>query len=220
MEMSDRLTMCNMSIECGAKAGFMEADEVTLSWLEERAHGPFEPVSDDPDADFSDLHEWDVSGLAPQVARPHAVDNVVPVSEALGTKIEQVFIGTCTNGRLDDLRVAAGILEGRKVSKGVRLLVCPASREVMLQSMKEGILPALVEAGATVIPPGCGPCPGTHQGIPSDGERVLSTANRNFKGRMGNNRAEIFLASPATCAASALEGRIVDPREFFEGEGA
>lgn len=220
MEMSDRLTMCNMSIECGAKAGFMEADEVTLSWLEKRAQGPFEPVSDDPDAAFSDLYEWDVSGLAPQIACPHAVDNVVPVTEALGTKIQQVFIGTCTNGRLDDLRVAAGILGGRKVNKDVRLLVCPASREVMLQSMKEGILPALVEAGATVIPPGCGPCPGTHQGIPSDGERVLSTANRNFKGRMGNNRAEIFLASPATCAASALEGRIVDPREFFEGKGA
>jgi 3-isopropylmalate/(R)-2-methylmalate dehydratase large subunit len=148
------------------------------------------------------------------------VDKVKPIDEVSGTEIQQVFIGTCTNGRLEDLRVAAKILEGRKVNENVRLLVCPASRQIMLESMEEGILPALVKAGATVIPPGCGPCPGTHLGVPSDGERVLSSANRNFKGRMGNNRAEIFLASPATCAASALEGRITDPRKHFERKGA
>jgi len=220
MGMADRLTMCNMSIECGAKAGFMEADEATLSWLSERAEGIFQPLKDDADADFADLYEWDVSGLAPQVACPHAVDKVKPIDELSGTEIQQVFIGTCTNGRLEDLRVAAKILDGRKVNENVRLLVCPASRQIMLESMEEGILPVLVKAGATVIPPGCGPCPGTHLGVPSDGERVLSSANRNFKGRMGNNRAEIFLASPATCAASALEGRITDPRKHFERKGA
>ena len=215
MNMSERLVMCNMSIECGAKAGYMEADEVTLSWLEGRVNRAFEPVFDDLDAKFADVYEWDISDLTPQVACPHTVDNVFSVEEVQGEEIQQIFIGTCTNGRLEDLRIAAQILRGRRIKEGLRLLVCPASRDVMLASMKEGVLLSLVESGATIIPPGCGPCPGTHLGVPADGERVLSTANRNFKGRMGNNKAEIFLASPATCAASAIEGRVVDPRKYL-----
>ena len=155
--------------------------------------------------------------VPPQVSLPHSVDAAVPVTEAAGTEISQVYIGTCTNGRLDDLRIAARILAGKHVSPNCRLLVCPPSRKVLADALSEGIILQLVEAGAAVLPPGCGPCPGTHLGVPGDGENVLSTANRNFKGRMGNNKSGIYLASPATCAASALEGRIADPRPHLKG---
>jgi 3-isopropylmalate/(R)-2-methylmalate dehydratase large subunit len=210
-----RLTMANMAIEMGAKAGLMEADEKTLAWL--RAHSQREPkpVFSDPDAIYAKVYEYEVSDLPPQVAKPHTVDNVVPVTEVLGTPIHQAVIGTCTNGRLEDLRIAAKILEGRRISSSVRLIVAPASRRIMLDAIKEGVLQTLIEAGAAVVTPGCGPCVGTHNGVPSDGENVISTANRNFKGRMGNSKAFIYLASPATVAASALLGEIVDPREFL-----
>ncbi|MDD4563074.1 MAG: aconitase family protein, partial [Syntrophomonadaceae bacterium] len=161
------------------------------------------------------VKEYDVSNLEPQIARPHTVDNVAPISQVAGTPVQQGVIGTCTNGRMEDLRIAARILRGHKIDKNTRLIVAPASRQIMLQAMREGLLEIFVEAGAAVVTPGCGPCVGTHNGVPSDGENVISTANRNFKGRMGNNRAFIYLGSPATVAASVLQGKITDPREYL-----
>lgn len=211
-----RFTIANMAIEMGAKAGLMEADEKTFDWLRRFTDQSFNSVSADPDAVYAGSREYDAARIEPQVARPHRVDNVCPVSEAAGKSIQQAVIGTCTNGRLEDLRIAAGILGGRKVHPDVRLIVAAASRRVFLDAMAEGIIQSLVEAGAAVVTPGCGPCVGTHNGVPSDGETVISTANRNFKGRMGNSNAEIYLASPATVAASAITGKIADPREFFK----
>ncbi|HNX93506.1 MAG TPA: aconitase family protein, partial [Syntrophomonas sp.] len=175
---------------------------------------PFETVKADPDAVYARVKEYDVSKLEPQIAKPHTVDNVSPISEVLGIPIQQGMIGTCTNGRIEDFRIAAEILRGRKLARGTRLIVAPSSRQVMLQAMREGLIEIFIEAGAAVVTPGCGPCVGTHNGVPSDGENVISTANRNFKGRMGNNKAFIYLASPATVAASVLYGKISDPREF------
>jgi len=215
MEVEERFTVTNMAIEMGAKAGLMEFDEKVERWLEGRTKKSFRPVFSDPDAQYEEIRRYDVSELEPQIACPHAVDNVSPISKVEGLAVQQVFIGTCTNGRLNDLRIAAKILQGKKVSPRVRLIVAPSSRQVFLEAMKEGIVQILVEAGAAVVTPGCGPCVGTHNGIPADGEVVLSTANRNFKGRMGNSRAYIYLASPATAAASALTGRITDPRSYF-----
>lgn len=211
-----RFTISNMAIEMGAKAGLMEADEKTMEWVKRHTGQPFEPVQADPDAEYYMVKEYDVSALEPQVARPHTVDNVVPVSQVAGTPIQQGVIGTCTNGRLEDLRIAARILKGRKVHPDTRLIVAPASRRVMLDAIQEGVLQTLIEAGAAVVTPGCGPCVGTHNGVPSDGENVISTANRNFKGRMGNNKAFIYLGSPATVAASVITGQITDPREFLK----
>ena len=197
----------------GAKAGLMDADDKTWAWVREHGSKSFEAVNSDPDAVYARVLSYDVSGLEPQVAKPHRVDNVAPVSEVAGTPIQQAVLGTCTNGRLEDLRIAAGILKGRRVHPEVRLIVAPASRRIFLEAMDEGIIQDLVRSGAAVVTPGCGPCVGTHNGIPSDGENVISTANRNFKGRMANNKAFIYLASPATVAASALAGVIADPRE-------
>ncbi len=211
-----RFTISNMAIEMGAKVGLMEADDKTREWVENQSGRPFAPVTADPDAVCARITEYDVSKLEPQVAKPHTVDNVSPVSEVTGTPIQQGVIGTCTNGRIEDLRIAASILKGRKVCPGVRLIVAPASRQVMLQAIREGLLETFVESGAAVVTPGCGTCVGTHNGVPSDGENVISTANRNFKGRMGNNKAFIYLASPATVAASVLTGAITDPREFIK----
>lgn len=209
-----RFTISNMAIEMGGKAGLMEADEKTIEWVKAHSKREFTPVSADPDAVYAEVLEFDVSDLEPQVAKPHTVDNVSPISEVAGTPIHQAVIGTCTNGRLEDLRIAASILKGRKISSDVRFIVAPASRKVYLDAIAEGVLQTLIEAGAAVVTPGCGPCVGTHNGVPSDGENVISTANRNFKGRMGNSNAFIYLASPATVAASAITGKITDPREF------
>ncbi|MFZ5590770.1 MAG: 3-isopropylmalate dehydratase large subunit [Bacillota bacterium] len=216
LSMDGRFTVCNMAIEMGAKAGIMRADEKTFAWLERHTNRRFTAVDPDPDAVYARVKEYDVSALPPQVARPHRVDNVCPVTEVAGTPIQQAVIGTCTNGRLEDLRIAASILAGRKIHPDVRLIVAPASRAIYLEAMRDGTLATLVEAGAAVVTPGCGPCVGTHNGVPSDGENVISTANRNFKGRMGNSNAFIYLASPATVAASALAGCIADPREFVK----
>ncbi len=209
-----RFTISNMAIEMGGKAGLMKADERTIQWVKAHSDKDFTPVSADEDASYEQILEYDVSDLEPQIAKPHTVDNVSPISELLGTPIHQCVIGTCTNGRLEDLKIAAEILEGKTVSKDVRFIVAPASRKVYLRAIEEGIIQSLIKAGAAVVTPGCGPCVGTHNGVPSDGENVLSTANRNFKGRMGNGNAFIYLGSPATVAASALYGKITDPREF------
>lgn len=216
LSIEGRFTMANMAIEMGAKAGMMDADEKTFKWLARYTDRKFNPVSADGDAIYKQVREYDVSALEPQVAKPHTVDNVCPVSQVTGTPIQQAVIGTCTNGRLEDLRLAAGILRGKRVHKDVRLVVAPASRNVYLEAMREGVIQDLVESGAAVVTPGCGPCVGTHNGVPSDGENVISTANRNFKGRMGNSKAFIYLASPATVAASCLTGQITDPREFIK----
>lgn len=213
LSLDGRLTISNLAVEMGAKAGLMEADEKTLAFLKGRAPGPVTPVCPDADAVYAEERRYDISDLEPQVARPHAVDNVCPVGEVEGTEIAEGLIGTCTNGRLDDLRAAASIVRGKSVARGVRMIVAPASREVMLAALREGLIEVFTEAGASVMCPGCASCVGTHQGVPADGENVISTANRNFKGRMGNPEAFIYLASPATVAASCLTGKITDPRK-------
>lgn len=211
-----RATISNMAIEMGAKAGLMEADDKTMEWVRRYGGHGFTPVSADPDATYAQTIELDVSDLEPQLAKPHTVDNTAPVSEVAGQPVHQAVLGTCTNGRFEDLQIAADLLKGRRISPDVRFIVAPASREVYLRAIREGVLETLVLAGAAVVTPGCGPCVGTHNGVPSDGETVISTANRNFKGRMANSNAEIYLASPATVVASALNGYITDPREFIK----
>ncbi|PKQ28512.1 MAG: 3-isopropylmalate dehydratase large subunit [Candidatus Anoxymicrobium japonicum] len=213
LSLDGRFTISNLAVEMGAKAGLMEADDRTREFFHGRTSEELKPVSPDADAVYAKEKEYDVSALAPQVARPHAVDNVCRIEEVEGVPVAQGLIGTCTNGRLEDLRVAAAIVKGRKVACGVRMIVAPASREVMLDALREGVIETFTEAGASVMPPGCASCVGTHQGIPGDGENVISTANRNFLGRMGNPEAFIYLASPATVAASCLEGKITDPRK-------
>lgn len=210
-----RFTICNMAIEIGAKAGIMEADEKVVKWVQKRTSRKFVPVKADKDAVYADVKEFDADKIVPQVAKPHAVDNVVDVSDVKHIEIQQGLIGTCTNGRLEDLQIAASILKGKKIKKNLRLIIAPASREIFVEAMKKGIVASLIESGGVFVTPGCGPCVGTHNGVPSDGERVISTANRNFKGRMGNPNSEIYLASPATVAASMLTGRITDPRRYI-----
>ncbi|MBN1873580.1 MAG: 3-isopropylmalate dehydratase large subunit [Anaerolineae bacterium] len=221
MSIAGRMVLCNMAAEMGAKNAVVEPDAVTWRWLEkQRGEGAREQgkneawVLADADAAYMHVIEYDVSGLAPQVAKPHTVDNVVPVTEVVGTKIDQGVIGTCTNGRLEDLQIAAGILRGKRIAPGVRLLVLPASRSVLLAAMERGIINDLVAAGATLLNPGCGPCLGAHEGCMAPAEVTVSTANRNFKGRMGSKDAFIYLASPATVAASVLVGVIADPRKI------
>lgn len=215
MAMAGRLTLCNMAVEAGAKTGIIEADDITKKFLEEQGRDEdFDAVKADADAAYEEIVDVDASSLEPQVACPHTVDNTKKVSEVAGTKIDQVFIGTCTNGRLEDLRVAAKILRGKSCHSKLKVFICPASREVYLKALREGLVEVFVEAGAAVLPPGCGPCVGIHQGVLADGEVCLSTANRNFKGRMGNPESFIYLSSPATAAASAITGEITDPRNI------
>jgi 3-isopropylmalate/(R)-2-methylmalate dehydratase large subunit len=215
MDIPGRMTLCNMSVEMGAKAGIVAADEKTLEWLGDHVQGSLEPVTSDADAPVERTIRYDVADLEPQVASPHTVDNVSPVGAVAGTIIHQALVGTCTNGRLDDLQAAAEILRGRKVNPNVRLLILPASGQIYRQAMAEGLLETLAAAGAVILNPGCGPCLGAHQGVLAPGEVCISTANRNFKGRMGCKEASIFLASPATVAASAVAGTIADPRELL-----
>lgn len=214
MDMSGRFTIANMSVEMGAKCGIFEADKKALDWVTQRSKRKPHPITADEGASYEDVREYHVDSLAPQVAMPDEVDNVVSVEEAEGARINEVFIGTCTNGRLEDLKIAAAILKNHKVHPDTRLFIAPASQEIFLGAIKKGYVEIFVDAGAVVLGPGCGPCVGTHNGVPADGDNVISTANRNFKGRMGNPNANIFLASPATCAASAVCGRISDPRTF------
>lgn len=211
LSLDGRLTLCNMAVEMGGKTGLVAPDEKVVSFLKERGiTGGYELLASDEDADFAEKLELDAEDLVPVVACPHSVDNVKPVDEVEGTPVSQVFIGTCTNGRIEDLRIAARVMKGKKVK--VRTIIVPASKEVYLKALREGLIEAFVEAGATVCNPGCGPCVGTHQGIPSPGDVVVSTANRNFKGRMGCDDAEIYLASPHTAALAAVTGEIRDPR--------
>jgi 3-isopropylmalate/(R)-2-methylmalate dehydratase large subunit len=216
MSMSGRMTLSNMAVEAGAKAGLIASDDTTKEFLRQQGRvGKFKKLQPDKDAIYERVIQIDASELVPVVSFPHTVDNVKPINEACGIKIDQVFIGTCTNGRLEDLKVASQIIEGRRKYPKTRLIVVPASKSVFLDAMKAGYIRTLVEFGAAIMAPGCGPCVGVHEGILGDGEACLATMNRNFKGRMGNPEGFIYLASPATAAATAIAGEIADPRDFL-----
>lgn len=215
MSTSGRLVICNMTVEAGATSGIVVPDGETVRYLREEAgvSDDINLIKPDEDAEYDQVIEIDVSNLSPQIACPHTVDNVVPIEKAEGTRIDQIVIGSCTNGRFDDLESAAGILRGKKVARSVRMLVFPASWRIYKKAMEEGIIQDLVKAGAVVCNPGCGPCLGIHQGALGDGETALATTNRNFKGRMGNPKAEVYLCSPDVAAMSAITGTISDPRK-------
>jgi 3-isopropylmalate/(R)-2-methylmalate dehydratase large subunit len=215
MPTSGRLTICNMAVEAGATSGIVPPDAETIRYLREEA-GVRETVpvfGPDADAEYDQVIEIDVSGLDPQIACPHTVDNVKPVQDVAGKRVDQIVIGSCTNGRLDDIAAAARIMKGKKVDRRVRMLVFPASARIYREALEKGYLTTLMEAGAVVMNSGCGPCLGVHQGALADGDVALATTNRNFKGRMGNPTAEVYLCSPAVAAASAITGVITDPRE-------
>jgi len=216
MSVSERFTLCNLSMEMGAKFAVVPYDKVSRRYLSGVTGRDYGPILSDADAVFEKTYEFDVGKLEPQIACPHNVDNVKPVGKVRGTKIDQVVLGSCTNGRLDDLEVAARILKGKKIHPDLRMLVLPATRTIYGQAMKKGFLKAFLDAGAVILNPGCGPCLGAHEGILAAGERCLATTNRNFKGRMGSPDSEVYLASPAVAAATAIKGEIADPRGFLK----
>ena len=215
LSIDGRLTMCNMAIEAGGKSGIVPPDERTLAYVRERARRPFTVYESDPDAEYERVYEWDVSDLEPQVALPHLPSNSVPVSKVGEIRIDQAVIGSCTNGRLEDLRTAAAVLKGQKVHPDVRLIVIPATQSVYKQAIHEGLVDIFLNAGASVSTPTCGPCLGGYMGILAAGERCVSTTNRNFVGRMGDRTSEVYLAGPAVAAASAIAGRIAGPEEVL-----
>ncbi len=213
MSIADRMVLSNMAAEMGAKNGYVPADEKTVAFLEGRAKDEYEALYSDPDATFVETVVIDVKDIVPAVAKPHTVDNYAPIDDLAGTKIDQALIGTCTNGRLIDLEAAAKVLKGNKVA--VRTLIIPASWTVYKEAMKKGLLEVFIDAGAIVLNPGCGPCLGAHMGVMAPGEVTFSTANRNFKGRMGCREADIYLGSPLAVAASAITGEITHPGRFL-----
>ena len=213
LTMDERLTMTNMAIEAGGKNGIMEPDEVTLEYVKNRAKRPYEVFKSDEDASYSEIIDYDATKIGPKIALPHLPENVVDVKEAQGIAIDQVVIGSCTNGRLEDMRMAAKVIKGHKVHPYMRLIVIPATQQVYRDMIKEGITEIFIEAGAVVSTPTCGPCLGGYMGILAKGERALSTTNRNFVGRMGHPESEIYLSNPAVAAASAVTGKITHPEE-------
>jgi len=221
MSLDERLFLCNMSVEMGAKATYIRPDEKVMEYLSEVSPEKYKEyqmmkfTNDEIDADYESVYSFDISDLEPQVALPHRVDNVLPVSQAKGKRIQQALIGTCTGGRINDIKMAAQILKGKKIASSIRLLIIPASHKTLQKCIELGYIQTLLNAGATLATPSCGPCLGAHQGILSSGESCISTSSRNFPGRMGSTEAKIFLSSPATAAASALKGVITDPREFL-----
>jgi 3-isopropylmalate/(R)-2-methylmalate dehydratase large subunit len=217
MSMEERFVLSNMAVEAGAKVGLIASDRKTYRYLKSRKRASeWRPISPDNDAQYEKVIKININKLVPQVAFPHTVDNTRPINRTKGIRINQAFIGTCTNGRITDLRVAASLLRGKTIAPHTRLVVVPASRDVYLEAMRRGYLKVFVNAGAMIIGPGCGPCVGVHQGVLADGEACISTANRNFKGRMGNPEGFIYLASPATVAYSAIKGVISDPRQAMK----
>jgi len=214
LSMDDRFTIANMAIEAGAKNGIFPVDEKTIAYMEEHSTKPYKVYEADADAEYDETYTIDLSALEPTVAFPHLPENTKTVKESGEVKIDQVVIGSCTNGRIEDMRVAAKVLEGRKVAKGIRAIVIPATQKIYLQAMEEGLLKIFIEAGAIVSTPTCGPCLGGHMGILAAGERAVSTTNRNFVGRMGHVESEVYLASPAVAAASAVTGKISEPAEL------
>ncbi|MCK4442946.1 MAG: 3-isopropylmalate dehydratase large subunit, partial [Thermoplasmata archaeon] len=212
MSMASRMVISNQAMEMGAKVAIIPPDEKTIGHIKRLTDIPFTPVLADEDAAYSDDKEFDVSELEPQIACPHSPANVKNISEIAGLPVDQAFLGSCTNGRMEDLEVAADIMRGKKIAYGTRMIVIPASWEIYSEAMKKGVLKEFMDAGATICNPGCGPCLGAHQGILADGEKAISSSNRNFKGRMGSTESEVYLSSPAVVAASALKGEITDPR--------
>ncbi|MDP8208926.1 MAG: 3-isopropylmalate dehydratase large subunit [Candidatus Electryonea clarkiae] len=211
---SERLTLCNMAVEMGAKAGYVPPDETIYDFLKGIAKREYEPVFSDEGCEYIETLDMNLGELEPMIACPHTVDNVKPVSEVSGENVEQVFVGSCSNARLDDLAILAHVLRNRKIDSDTRLIVIPASSRVMIDAMRLGYIDTVLSAGGTIATPGCGPCMGNHMGVPASGEKTLSTSNRNFKGRMGNPESEVFLASPHTAAVTAVTGKISDPGEI------
>jgi len=215
LPMADRFSMCNMAIEAGAKVGIITPDSITEQYVSTRAKRPYKFYRSDPEAAYEAVYEWDLSNLEPVVAQPHSPQNVIQVTEIPPTPIDQAVIGSCTNGRLEDLRLAAQVMKGRKVARGVRCLVIPATQRIYLEAMEEGLLEIFIKAEAAVSTPTCGPCLGGHMGILAPGESAVATTNRNFVGRMGHVESKVYLANPAVAAASAILGRIAHPEEVL-----
>ncbi len=214
LSVPSRMVISNQAMEMGAKVAIIPPDEKTIDFIKGVTDVPFTPVLADDDAYYSDQQEFNVTDLEPQIACPHSPANVKNISEIVGLAVNQAFLGSCTNGRMEDLRIAADIMRGNKIAHGTRMIVIPASWDIYSEAMKEGILKDFLDAGATICNPGCGPCLGAHQGILADGERAISSSNRNFRGRMGSTESEVYLSSPAVVAASALKGEITDPRSI------
>jgi len=215
LSVSERMALCNMTTEMGAKCAYIQPDDVTLDFLKGKVKRDFTPVESDPDFQYTEELFFDVSSIQPQLAVPNSVDNVRPLSELVGTPVHQAYLGSCTGGRADDIAVAARILKGQRVHKDTRLVVVPASRHVYLESLRNGDVATLVEAGATFVTPGCAACLGTHEGILASGEVCIASTNRNFPGRMGHTSSAIYLGSPAAVAAAALNGQIADPSKIL-----
>ncbi|XPV68385.1 MAG: 3-isopropylmalate dehydratase large subunit [Halarcobacter sp.] len=214
LSISERMAMCNMSTEMGAKTSYIQPDEITMEFLEKKVSKEYEIFYTDEDFKYDEEVTFDISNLKPQIAAPFSVDNVFNIKEYLGQEIDQAYLGSCTGGRADDIAIAAKILRNKKIAKKTRFVIVPASKEVFLEAMKNGDVQTLVAAGATFVTPGCAACLGTHQGMLTSGERCITTTNRNFPGRMGEVSAKIFLGSPAAVACAALEGKIVDPTDY------
>lgn len=215
LSMDNRFTMCNMAIEAGAKSGIIEPDKITLDYIKNRAKRPYKFYQSDSDAIYEKIIEYDVSEIEPQVAFPHLPENGRGISQVGEIKIDQAVIGSCTNGRIEDLRIAAKILKGKQVYPGVRLIIIPGTQDIYLQAVREGLVEIFISAGAAFSTPTCGPCIGGHMGVLAEGERAISTTNRNFVGRMGHPKSEVYLSSPAVAAASAIIGKIANPEEVI-----
>ncbi len=216
MSIDGRMCISNQAMEMGAKVAIIPPDKKTVDYVASKANVKFDVVYSDKDAEYEKIYSFDITDIEPQIACPDKVDNVKPVSDMAGTEIHQAVLGSCTNGRLEDLAVAAEILKGKTISKNVRMIIVPASRQIYLKAIKKGYIQTFLSAGATVVNPGCGPCLGLHQGVLAEREVVISSTNRNFKGRMGAPSAEIYLGSPATVAASSLKGEITNPRDVIK----
>ena len=216
LSMSERMTICNMTTEMGAKTSYIQPDDITLEHLSRMENHNYEIFTTDPNYKYSEEITFDVSELKPQLAAPHSVDNVGPITNFIGTTINQAYLGSCTNGRIDDIKIAAQILKGKRIHPRTRFIVVPASQRVFLEAMNKGYIQTLVEAGATFVTPGCAACLGTHQGLLAPGEACITSTNRNFPGRMGSPKAGIYIGSPASVAAAALEGKIVDPSPYID----
>lgn len=216
LDVAGRMVICNMAVEMGAKTAYMQPNEKVLDYVKKRAVRPFEVIYTDDDFQYSESYKFDITNLTHQVAVPHSVDNVFPIEEVEKVKVDQCFVGTCTGGRVEDIKVTADILRGKKIATHTRLLVIPASTEVMKECINKGYLQDCIDAGATISTPGCGPCLSAHEGVLAPGEVCVTASNRNFPGRMGSNQAKIYLASPATVAASALTGYLTDPTSLQE----
>lgn len=216
LSIADRMTICNMTTEMGAKTCYIQPDEITFNYLKEKAIKDYEVFTTDSDFQYAADLTFDVSDLKPQIAAPHSVDNVSSITEFIGTPINQAYLGSCTNGRVEDLGIAAKILKGKKIHPRTRFIIVPASKSVLLEAINKGYVQTLIEAGATFVTPGCASCLGTHEGLLAPGETCITTTNRNFPGRMGSTKANLYLGSPAAVAAAALEGKIVDPTGYLD----